>query len=52
MDRLDSKIDIVPTLVAQGQVCPHQDYVYFSYLTPEKEQAFTEHKGHVKEALK
>ncbi len=52
MDRLDGKIDIVPTLVAQGQVCPHQDYVYFSYLTPVKEQAFTEHKGHVKEALK
>ncbi len=52
MEPLDSKIDIVPELVAQGKLCPHQDYMYFSYPTPEKEQAFSEHKQHVKEALK
>ena len=42
----------MPELVAQGKLCPHQDYMYFSYPTPEKEQAFSEHKQHVKEALK
>lgn len=52
MNQVDSKIDMVPELVAQGKLCPHQDYVYFSNLTPEEEQAFLEHKGHVREALK
>lgn len=35
---IDEEI-IVPELVKEGSLCPHQDYVYFNMPTPEEEQA-------------
>ncbi len=47
---IDEEI-FVPEMVAQGNLCPHQDYVYFNYPSPQEEQAFLEHKQHVKAVL-
>ncbi len=48
---IDEEI-FVPELVAHGNLCPHQDYVYFNYPSPREEQAFLEHKEHVQAVLK
>lgn len=34
-----------PELVLQGDLCPHQDYVYFSYLTPFEQQTLAEFRA-------
>ncbi len=47
---IDEEI-FVPEMVAQGNLCPHQDYVYFNYPLPKEEQAFLEHKQHVQAVL-
>ena len=47
---IDEEI-FVPEMVAQGNLCPHQDYVYFNYPSPKEEQAFLEHKQHVQAVL-
>lgn len=47
---IDEEI-FVPEMVAQGNLCPHQDYVYFNYPSPQEEKAFLEHKQHVKAVL-
>lgn len=47
---IDEEI-FVPEMVAQGNLCPHQDYVYFNYPSPKEEQAFLEHKKHVQAVL-
>ncbi len=47
---IDEEI-FVPEMVAQGNLCPHQDYVYFNYPSPKEEQAFLEHKQRVKAVL-
>lgn len=41
----------LPELMVQGDICPHQDYIYFNYPTPEEEKAFQEHREQVKLAL-
>jgi len=48
---IDEEI-FVPEMVAQGNLCPHQDYVYFNYPSPKEEQAFLEHKEHVRAVLR
>ena len=47
---IDEEI-FVPEMVAQGNLCPHQDYVYFNYPSPKEEKAFLEHKAHVQAVL-
>lgn len=47
---IDEEI-FVPELVAQGNLCPHQDYVYFNYPSPQEEQAFLEHREHVRAVI-
>ncbi len=47
---IDEEI-FVPELVAQGNLCPHQDYVYFNYPSPKEEKAFLEHKQRVQAVL-
>ncbi|MBR6664785.1 MAG: DEAD/DEAH box helicase family protein [Lachnospiraceae bacterium] len=47
---IDEEI-FVPEMVAQGNLCPHQDYVYFNYPSPQEEKAFLEHKAHVQAVL-
>jgi superfamily II DNA or RNA helicase len=37
----------VPELVLQGDLCPHQDYVYFSTPTAQDQRVFTEFRGAV-----
>lgn len=47
---IDEEI-FVPELVAHGNLCPHQDYVYFNYPSPQEEQAFWEYKEQVRAVL-
>lgn len=47
---IDEEI-FVPELVAHGDLCPHQDYVYFNYPSAKEEQAFREHKQQVQAVL-
>ncbi len=47
---IDEEI-FVPEMVAQGNLCPHQDYVYFNYPSPKEEKAFLEHRQHVQAVL-
>jgi superfamily II DNA or RNA helicase len=39
-------------LVAEGVLCPHQDYIYFNMPTEEEEALFREHMEKVESALK
>lgn len=48
---IDEEI-FAPELVAQGSLCPHQDYVYFNYPTAEEMQVIQEHRDFVKKVLK
>lgn len=47
---IDEEI-FVPELVAHGNLCPHQDYVYFNYPSPKEEKAFLEYKEQVQAVL-
>ncbi len=47
---IDEEI-FAPELVAQGSLCPHQDYVYFNYPTAEEKQVLQEHQDHVRKIL-
>ena len=47
---IDEEI-FVPELVAQGTLCPHQDYVYFNFPTAEEEKALTAHAANARAAL-
>ena len=52
--KLCGNIDIeisVPELVAEKNLCPHQDYIYFSYPTKEEERIITEYQNSVKTFL-
>lgn len=42
----------VPELVAQGDLCPHQDYVYFNLPSAEEAQMIQKHNEYVRKALK
>ncbi len=48
---IDEEI-FAPELVAQGSLCPHQDYVYFNYPTAEEMQVIQEHQDFVKKVVK
>lgn len=48
---IDEEI-FAPELVAQGTLCPHQDYVYFNYPTAEKMQMIQEHQDFVNKVVK
>jgi len=48
---IDEEI-FVPELVKQGNLCPHQDYVYFNCPTKEEARDFEDFKRRVDEALK
>lgn len=43
---IDEEI-FVPELVAQGTLCPHQDYIYFNYPSNEEVGEFGRHKENV-----
>lgn len=45
---IDAEIT-VPELVKEKNLCPHQDYVYFSSLTPLEKQTLAAFRRHVKE---
>lgn len=40
---IDEEI-FVPELVGQNTLCPHQDYIYFSYPTEAETASFREYK--------
>lgn len=42
----------VPELVAAKNLCPHQDYVYFSYPTQKEKAMINEYENKVKELIK
>ena len=47
---IDEEI-FVPELVAQGTLCPHQDYVYFNYPTKTELAALEDYRAHAAAAL-
>ena len=47
---IDEEI-FVPELVAQGTLCPHQDYVYFNYPTRTELAALEDYRAHAAAAL-
>lgn len=47
---IDEEI-FVPELVARGNLCPHQDYVYFNYPSAKEAAAFWEYKKQVRATL-
>lgn len=42
----------VPELVARGDLCPHQDYVYFNFPTAEEAKVIQKHNEYVGKAVK
>ncbi|MDR0596205.1 MAG: DEAD/DEAH box helicase family protein [Clostridiales Family XIII bacterium] len=47
---IDEEI-FVPELVAQGSLCPHQDYVYFNYPTQDERGIIAEHQSRISECI-
>lgn len=47
---IDTEI-FVPELVAQKTLCPHQDYIFFSYPSAEEEKLLSEYETHADNAL-
>lgn len=43
---IDAEIT-VPELVSEGDLCPHQDYVYYSQLSPEEYQVICEYRENI-----
>ncbi len=41
-----------PELVQEGSLCPHQDYIYFSYPTPEESKSIDEFRVNAKKCAK
>lgn len=48
---IDAEI-FVPELVAQKTLCPHQDYIYFSYPAADESSMFMEYASHADRALR
>lgn len=42
----------VPELVARGDLCPHQDYIYFNFPTAEEAKVIQKHNDYVGKAVK